>query len=62
MLADLIALMPEPTTVNLLLGGYGGMTAAIIAVYQRGERAYRDCRADRDRLWERVRELERRMR
>lgn len=39
------------TPVNILFGAVSSLTAALIALYK-------DCRADRAKLWEHVRRLE----
>lgn len=51
--ADLIAQVPAGASnpVNILFGAVASLTAALTALY-------RDCRADRAKLWEHVRHLE----
>lgn len=42
------------TTTNVLFGVNASLSAALIALY-------RDCRSDRGKLWEHVRDLEKRI-
>lgn len=54
MIAQLLALLPDPTPVNILLGVNTAMTTAMGVIY-------RDCRRDRAQLWREVLALKQRV-
>lgn len=61
MIESLLAILPEPSVINLLVGGYTAMTAGFVALYRDTRRSYLDCRKDREQQWERIRQLEDRL-
>ena len=50
-LATILAVLPEPSAINILLGCNAALVTGMGALY-------RDCRKDREKLWAHVRDLE----